>query len=243
MVRLMVTSRAYRQTSFASPELKEADPFNRLLARQTRFRLDAEFVRDNALAISGLLVEKVGGESVKPYQPGGYWEFLNFPPRQYVADKGEGQYRRGLYTHWQRSFPHPSLTNFDAPSREECTASRVISNTPQQALTLLNDPTYVEAARVFAERIVAGGGSDVRERVRFAWRTALGREPRPEEVAVLAGLYEKHKQEYAADAKAAEAIASAGEAPRAKGVDVVELAAWTSVSRAILNLHETITRN
>jgi hypothetical protein len=243
MVRLMVTSRAYRQTSYASPELKEVDPFNRLLARQASFRLDAEFVRDNALAISGLLVGKIGGESVKPYQPAGYWEFLNFPVRTYVHDKGENEYRRGLYTHWQRSFLHPSLMNFDAPTREECTAARVISNTPQQALTLLNDPTYVEAARVFAGRIVAGGGSEVKEKVRYAWRTALGREPRAEEMAVLADLYAKHRQEYAADAKAAEAIASAGEAPRAKGVDVVELAAWTSVSRAILNLHETITRN
>jgi len=243
MVRLMVTSRAYRQTSFASPELKEADPFNRLVARQSRFRLDAEFVRDNALAISGLLVEKVGGESVKPYQPGGYWEFLNFPPRQYVADKGEGQYRRGLYTHWQRSFPHPSLTNFDAPSREECTASRVISNTPQQALTLLNDPTYVEAARVFAERIIGSGGTDMQERLQYAWRTALGRPARADEVEVLADLYAKHRQEYQADTKAAEAIAAAGDASRAKGVDAVELAAWTSVSRTLLNLHETITRN
>jgi len=243
MVRLMVTSRAYRQTSYASPELKEVDPFNRLVARQASFRLDAEFVRDNALAISGLLVNKIGGESVKPYQPAGYWDFLNFPVRTYVHDKGENEYRRGIYTHWQRSFLHPSLMNFDAPTREECTAARVISNTPQQALTLLNDPTYVEAARVLAEHIVAGGGSAVRERVRYAWRTALGREPRVEEVAVLAELYDKHKKEYAADTKAAEAIASAGEAPRAKGADVVELAAWTSVSRAILNLHETITRN
>lgn len=243
MVRLMVTSRAYRQTSYASPELNEVDPFNRLLARQSRFRLDAEFVRDNALAVSGLLVEKVGGESVKPYQPGGYWEFLNFPTRTYLHDKGENEYRRGLYTHWQRSFPHPSLTNFDAPSREECTASRVISNTPQQALTLLNDPTYVEAARVFAERIVASGGQDLEGRLQYAWRTALGRPPRADEVRVLADLYEKHRQEYQADAKAAEAIVSAGEAPRAKDVNVVDLAAWTSVSRTILNLHETITRN
>jgi hypothetical protein len=244
MVRLMVTSRAYRQTSYGSPELKETDPFNRLLARQAAFRLDAEFVRDNALAVSGLLVDRIGGESVKPYQPAGYWEFLNFPVRTYVHDKGENEYRRGIYTHWQRSFLHPSLLNFDAPTREECTAARVISNTPQQALTLLNDPTYVEAARVFAERILtAGGAGDVPDRLRYAWRTALGREPRAEEIAVLAELYAKHRAEYAADARAAEAIASAGEAPRAKGVDVAELAAWTSVSRAILNLHETITRN
>lgn len=243
MVRMMVMARAYRQTSYASPELKELDPFNRLYARQARFRLDAEFVRDNALAISGLLTDKIGGESVKPYQPASHWDFLNFPTRQWVHDKGENEYRRGLYTWWQRSFPQPSLTNFDAPSREECTAERARSNTPQQALTLLNDPTYVEAARVFAQRILKEGGPDVASRLQFAWRVALGRAAKPEEVAVLSGLFEKHRSEYAGDKKDADALAAAGEAPRAKDVDPAELAAWTSVSRTILNLHETITRN
>jgi hypothetical protein len=243
MVRLLVTSRAYRQTSYASPELKEIDPFNRLYARQARFRLDAEFVRDNALSIAGLLTDKIGGESVKPYQPPGYWEFLNFPTRTWVNDKGDNEYRRGLYTHWQRSFLHPSLVNFDAPSREECTAERARSNTPQQALTLLNDPTYVEAARVFAQRILIHGGADLQQRLKFAWRTALSRPPKPGELAVLADLYTKHKQEYAADQKSAESIAAAGEAPKAKDLDAAELAAWTSVSRTILNLHEAITRN
>jgi hypothetical protein len=243
MVRLMVTTEAYRQTSYASPELKELDPFNRLYARQARFRLDAEFVRDNALAISGLLADKIGGESVKPYQPASHWDFLNFPTRTWVHDKGENEYRRGLYTWWQRSFPQPSLTNFDAPSREECTAERARSNTPQQALTLLNDPTYVEAARVFAERILKEGGPDLASRLQFAWRMALCRPAKPEEIAVLSTLYEKHKNEYAGDKKDADALAAAGEAPRAKDVDPAELAAWTSVSRTILNLHETITRN
>jgi hypothetical protein len=244
MVKLMVTSRAYRQTSYASPKLKEIDPFNRLVGRQARFRLDAEFVRDNALSVAGLLVTKVGGESVKPYQPDGYWDFLNFPKRTYVHDKGDSQYRRGLYTHWQRSFPHPSLVNFDATSREECTAERARSNTPQQALTLLNDPTYVEAARVFAGRILKeSGAGDVAARITWAWKTALGRDPRPEELDVLRALYANHKTQYAADAKAAESIAAAGESPRDKQLDPAELAAWTSVSRTILNLHETITRN
>jgi hypothetical protein len=243
MVRMMVMTRAYRQTSYATPELKEIDPFNRLYARQGRFRLDAEFVRDNALSISGLLTDKIGGESVKPYQPAGHWDFLNFPTRKWVHDKGDNEYRRGLYTWWQRSFPQPSLVNFDAPSREECTAERSRSNTPQQALTLLNDPTYVEAARVFAQRIMKEGGADVQARLNWAWRMALARPARAEEIAVLQNLYEKHKTEYARDAKDAAALDAAGEAPKAKDVDTVELAAWMSVSRTILNLHETITRN
>src|SRR5207237_1115649 len=153
VVRLMVTSGAYRQSSTAEREIVQKDPYNKWLARQNAVRLDAEFIRDNALAVSGLVSPAIGGPSVRPYQPDGYWDFLNFPKRNYVADKGESQYRRGLYTHWQRTFLHPSLVNFDAPSREECVAQRSQSNTPQQALTLLNDPTYVEAARVFAARI------------------------------------------------------------------------------------------
>jgi hypothetical protein len=200
-------------------------------------------VRDNALSISGLLTDKIGGESVKPYQPAGHWDFLNFPTRKWVHDKGDNEYRRGLYTWWQRSFPQPSLVNFDAPSREECTAERSRSNTPQQALTLLNDPTYVEAARVFAQRIMKEGGADVQARLNWAWRMALARPARAEEIAVLQNLYEKHKTEYARDAKDAAALDAAGEAPKAKDVDTVELAAWMSVSRTILNLHETITRN
>jgi hypothetical protein len=244
MIRLMVTSTAYRQTSNTSPKLKEVDPFNRLVARQGRFRLDAEFVRDNALSVAGLLITKIGGESVKPYQPDGYWDFLNFPKRTYQTDGGESQYRRGLYTHWQRTFPHPSLVNFDAPSREECTAERTRSNTPQQALTLLNDPTYVEAARVFAQRIIKECSSpDVTTRLNWAWRMVLGRQPRAEELTVLADLYTKHKAQYAQDPKSAEGLVATGQAPRDKSADPAELAAWTSVCRAILNLHETITRN
>src|ERR1019366_723848 len=158
ILRLMVTSSAYRQVSTSSEAVRGRDPYNRLVARQARFRLDAEAVRDNALAVSGLLTLKVGGPSVKPYQPAGYWEYLNFPTRTYAADRGDDQYRRGVYTYWQRSFPHPSLTAFDAPSREECTAERTRSNTPQQALVLLNDPTYVEAARVLAAKILRDGG-------------------------------------------------------------------------------------
>jgi hypothetical protein len=242
LVKLLVMSGTYRQSSKPSAGQKERDPFNRLLARQGRFRLDAEMVRDNALAVSGLLVEKVGGPSVKPYQPAGYWSALNFPPREWQNDRGEGLYRRGLYTHWQRSFQHPSLLAFDAPSREECCVERPRSNIPQQALVLLNDPTYVEAARVFAERILREGGKTPDDRVRWAVTTALSRPARDEEVRVLAGLYAKHAAEYAHDPEAARKLLATGDHPPAKDADVAELAAWTSVARAILNLHETITR-
>jgi hypothetical protein len=242
MVKLLVLSGTYRQSSKPSAEQKERDPYNRLLARQARFRLDAEVVRDNALALSGLLVEKVGGPSVKPYQPAGYWSALNFPPREWQNDKGDGLYRRGLYTHWQRTFLHPSLLAFDAPSREECCVERPRSNIPQQALVLLNDPTYVEAARLFAERIVKEGGTGVEGRVKWALASALSRPPRDEEVKVLAALYTRHAAEYGQDREAARKLLGTGDHPLPKDADVAELAAWTSVARAILNLHETITR-
>ncbi|HEV8293461.1 MAG TPA: DUF1553 domain-containing protein, partial [Tepidisphaeraceae bacterium] len=243
MIRLIVTSTTYRQTSRPTKELMEKDPFNRLYARQSRFRLDAEIVRDNALAISGLLNSKIGGPSARPYQPDGYWEYLNFPRRTWEQEHGENIYRRGLYTWWQRSFLHPSLLAFDAPSREECTAERARSNTPQQALTLLNDPTYVEAARVFAEHIVREGGTTAADRLRWAFVRTLSRNPSAQELSVLQNLFEKHQKEFAADKASAQKLISSGEAPVAKDVDSAELAAWTSVSRALLNLHETITRN
>ena len=193
--------------------------------------------------MSGLLVDLIGGPSVRPYQPDGYWENLNFPVRSYDADKGESQYRRGLYTWWQRSFLHPSLVAFDAPSREECAAERNRSNIPQQALVLLNDPTYVEAARAFAAQIVTTKAGSVEERLLYAWRRALQRAPRPEELTVLRELYEKQLAAYRADGKAAEELASVGLAARPEGVDVADLAAWTHVARVLLNLHESITRS
>jgi mono/diheme cytochrome c family protein len=243
LVRLLVTSSAYRQTSVPRPDLKERDPFNRLIARQSRWRLDAENVRDNALAVSGLLVTKVGGVSVFPYQPKGYWSFLNFPTREWQNSTGPDLWRRGVYTWWQRTFPHPSLVAFDAPQREECCAERVRSNIPQQALVLLNDPTYVEAARVFAERILREGGATVDDRLQYAFRRALSRKAGPEELKVLSSLVRKHLEQYAADPKAAAELAAVGQAPVPKDVAAPELAAWTSAARTILNLHEAITRN
>jgi hypothetical protein len=242
-VRLMVTSRTYRQVSTASPELLARDPENRELARQSRWRVDAELVRDNALSVAGLLVPAIGGPSVKPYQPEGYWENLNFPVRQYEHDTGDAQYRRGLYTWWQRSYVHPAMLAFDAPTREECAAERSRSNIPQQALVLLNDPTYVEAARVFAERIVKEGGEKADERIRWAWQQALLRKPDAKELATLRELVRKHAAEYAADREAAEAFLKVGLKPVPADVDAAELATWTSVARVILNLHETVTRS
>jgi hypothetical protein len=240
LVRTIVMSAAYKQSSAPRPELEERDPDNRLVARQNRYRVDAEEVRDIELSVAGLLVEKFGGPSVKPYQPDGYLATLNFPKREYAASHGEDLYRRGIYTLWQRSFLQPSLLNFDAPSREECTVNRVNSNTPLQALDLLNDPIYVEAARYFAENILKKGGASP---IDWAFEKALSRKPLAEERKVLTGLYQESLAEFRADPKAAGELIHAGEAPVDAGLKPVDLAAMTTVARAILNLHETITRN
>ncbi len=243
MVRLLVTSRAYRQSSLASPELRERDPYNQLVARQSRFRLPAEFVRDTVLAVSGLLVDRLGGPSVRPYQPAGYYRHLNFPKRKYTAHTDSRQWRRGLYVHWQRQFLHPMLKAFDAPSREECTAQRPRSNTPNAALVLLNDPTFVEAARVFAARILDEGGDSFDSRLDRAFRLAVSRTPDVEERRVLKELLDKNRTAYQSHPEAAEALLKVGIAPAPAQHAPVELAAWTAVARAILNMSETITRN
>jgi hypothetical protein len=242
MVRLLVLSDTYRQTSRVSREELARDPDNRDLARQGRWRLDAELVRDNALAIAGLLELKVGGPSVKPYQPDGYWENLNFPQRAYDESWGADQFRRGLYTWWQRSFVHPSMLAFDAPTREECAAERSRSNIPQQALVLLNDPTYVEAARSLALRTTREAKGDAEARIQWMWRQALGRKPQASEVATLRMLLEKHLGEYRANPASAEEYLKVGSTKLPADADTAELAAWTNVARTILNLHETITR-
>jgi hypothetical protein len=242
MVRTIVTSRTYRQTSVASPQLMAADPYNRELARQSAYRVDAECVRDAALSFSGLLVPAIGGPSVKPYQPEGYWENLNFPVRTYPADSGEKQYRRGLYTWWQRSFLHPSMLAFDAPSREECCAERGRSNIPQQALVLLNDPSYVEAARSLAARVLKECNGSAEERVAWAWRLVLQRLPRIEEMETVMPLLRAHLDHYKASPAAADELLKTGLAAIPADLDKAELAAWTHVARVLLNLHETITR-
>jgi hypothetical protein len=242
LVRAIVTSRTYRQSSRSNPQLDERDPDNRLLARQTRFRVEAEMVRDAALSVSGLLVEKFGGPSAKPYQPDGYIATLNFPKREYSASRGEDLYRRGVYTFWQRSFLHPSLLTFDAPTREECTINRATSNTPLQALDLLNDPIYVEAARVFAENIVQHAHG-LNDRVNWAFERAFDRDPTKEERRVLEDLYSQSFAEFRRAPGDAASFIHTGEASVPEALKPAELAAMTTVARAILNLHEMITRN
>ncbi len=242
MVKLIVLSQTYRQSSIATPEQVKHDPENRLYSHQGRWRLDAEMVRDNALAVSGLLVLDVGGSSAKPYQPAGYYRHLNFPKREYKADTDLNQWRRGVYVHWQRQFLHPMLKAFDAPSREECTAQRPRSNTPLAALVLLNDPTFIEAARVLAQRVLADGGQTDADRLTFAFREVLSRRPDDFERKVLHKVLEQNRAIYQADAKAAEALVKIGLAPRPQDADAKTLAAWTAVCRAILNLSETMTR-
>lgn len=242
LLRTIVSSATYRQSSQPTPELRAEDPYNQWFARQGRFRIDAEMVRDGALSASGLLIERLGGESVKPYQPAGYYAQLNFPAREYVADTGNNQFRRGVYTHWQRTFLHPMLKAFDAPSREECTASRSRSNTPLQALSLLNDPSFVEAARSLAARIMREGGQTPQSQIVWAYRTVVSHQPEPAIVLELQNLFDQHLAHYQEHTDDARQLVSIGIAPPATDLDTAELAAWTSVARTLLNLHETITR-
>jgi hypothetical protein len=242
IVRLMVTSSTYRQASNLSPKARESDPANRLMSAQSPRRLDAEFVRDNALFAAGLLeLDDIGGPSARPYQPAGYYENIQFPTRDYVADADERQYRRGVYTHWQRTFLHPMLANFDAPSREECIAARTVSNTPQQALTLLNDPTFVEAARALALRAMAAGKTDDK-RLNQIFSIALSRSPKPRERESLAAFLSDVRARIASKADDPAKMDTVGLAPVPDDTDLAELAAWTNVCRVVLNLHESITR-
>jgi hypothetical protein len=241
MVKLMVMSSTYRQDSNQRPELKEIDPNNRLLACQSPRRLEAEFVRDNALSIAGLLNEEIGGPSAHPYQPGGYYANLQFPDRDYYPEKDERQYRRGVYAHWQRTFLQPMMANFDAPSREECTAARIVSNTPQQALTLLNDPTFVEASRVFAEKVLASDCKSDEQRLDWAFEKALARDAKQQEKQSLLKFLAAQREHYQTDNPEAAKLIKIGNAPAPKSNNDNELAAWTQVCRVILNLNETIT--
>ncbi|WP_299467919.1 PSD1 and planctomycete cytochrome C domain-containing protein [uncultured Gimesia sp.] len=243
MVKFIVMSRAYRQSSLETAGQRKRDPFNQMLDRQARFRLPAEMIRDNALAVSGLLVTDVGGPSVKPYQPEGYYRHLNFPKRTYVADTDERQWRRGLYVHWQRQFLHPMLKAFDAPSREECTAQRPRSNTPIAAMTLLNDPTFIEAARKFAEDVLQNGGDSDTEKIRYAFSRATSRAPEEMESEVLIALLNSNRKAYQSKPKEAVALTKAGLAKTNPELNAVELASWTEVTRALLNLNEVVTRN
>lgn len=243
MIHLIVTSDTYRQSSLPRSDLEERDPYNRLLARQSRFRLDAEMVRDNALAVSGLLVQELGGRSVKPYQPAGLLRHLNFPTRTYKADSGSNQYRRGVYTHWQRQFLHPAMKLFDAPAREECTAERPRSNTPLAALLMLNDPSYVEAARVYAESVLLSEGLDETQRLQQIVARALTRDARPDEIEILRTLLKSQQEYYTAHPDEADALLKIGQHPVSTDLNAADLAPYVAVTRAVFNMHEFITRN
>jgi hypothetical protein len=249
LLRLLVTSATYRQGSARAPATSDRDPHNRLLGRFPRVRLQAEFIRDQALAVSGLLNRTVGGESVYPYQPAGLWEELaqrsdsyKWSAQTYVQSHGPDLYRRSLYTFWKRAAPPPNLLAFDAPPREVCCLRRAQTNTPLQALVLLNDPTFVEASRKLAERLLTEAATPSR-RVELGFRSCTARLPAAEETDELLRLYREQQRAFAADAQAARRLLTVGESPRREGLDDDELAAWTVVVGVLLNLDETITKD
>jgi hypothetical protein len=235
ILKTMVMSATYRQSSKVTPALLERDPENRLLARGARFRLPAEMLRDQALAVSGLLVERVGGASVKPYQPPGLWQEL-FGGKGYQPDSGEGLYRRSLYTYWRRTVAPPAMMTFDSPSREVCVVREGRTNTPLQALNLMNDTIYLEASRHLAERMLRSGGLD------DGARAILGRPLRPAERSVIEAALAKFRAEYRANRDAAEKYLNQGASPRDRSLDTAELASWTAIANLMLNMDEAVTR-
>ena len=249
MIRTMVTSATYRQAASAPSDSWKRDPENRLLSRGPRFRLQAEFIRDQALAVSGLLNPKIGGRSVNPYQPPGIWEELasredgaNWTAQAYEQDHGEDLYRRTMYTFWKRTAPPPSLMAFDTPDRETCAVRRARTNTPIQALVTMNDPTYVEAARKFAERIVREGGNDDPSRIAFAMNTVVSHLPTTKERASLEKTLERARKTFQHDPQKATQILSVGESPRDESLHPIEVASWAIVATTILNSDEALTR-
>jgi hypothetical protein len=247
MQRLMVTSSTYRQSSASRPDLTERDPENRLLARGPRYRLQAEFIRDQVLAVSGLLNPAIGGASFNPYQPDGLWEELadkrvKYSAQVYVQSKGRDLYRRSMYIFWKRTSPPASLTTLDAPNRETCTVRRPRTNTPLQALVLMNDTTYIEAARKLAERMMSEGGASPETRIEFAFRLATARKPNAKERDILLALQAKQVEIYRKDPGRARELLKVGESNHDERLDEAELAAWTIVANSILNLDETLTK-
>jgi hypothetical protein len=240
MQKTIVMSATYRQSSKASAELLQKDPENRLLARAPRFRLPPEMVRDQVLNLAGLLVERVGGPSVKIYQPEGLWAELS--GQSYTQDHGDKLYRRGLYVYAKRTAPTPSMANFDASSRETCVVRQNLTNTPLQALNLMNDITYMEAARVFAQRIMKDGGTAPEGRIAFAFRLAVARPPNPVESRVLLDHFRYELDKFKTNPDSAVRFARQGEYARDESLDAVELAAYTSVASLILNLDEVVTK-
>ena len=242
MLRLLVTSSAYRQNSAVTPDLVERDPNNRLLARGPRVRLSGEGVRDQALFVAGLLSRNMGGPSVQPPQPSLGLSAAFGSSTDWATSAGEDRFRRGLYTKWRRNAPYPSLTTFDAPERTTCTVRRTRTNTPLQALVTLNDPVYIEAAQALARRTLAEGGTTARDRATYAFRLALTRPPSERELMRLVALAEAAQKKYAADPAGALLIATKPIGPAPKEMPVADLAAWTLVGNVILNLDETIAK-
>lgn len=243
LIKLIVTSDTYRQTSRSTSRHLQEDPNNRLLARGPRFRLPGEFIRDQALIVSGLLNGPIGGPGVKPYQPTNIWNEVSLNGGlRYQRDKGEKLYRRSMYTYWKRSSPMPNMLIFDVPTREKCVVKRPRTNTPLQALVTLNDPQFVEAARALAERLIREGGDDIEQRIRLAYRLATARQPNSRELSIMKDTAEEQLDLFKADRKRAKEFLSVGESKRDEAIDVSEHAAWTIISQLILNLDEALTR-
>jgi hypothetical protein len=240
LLKTIVNSATYRQSSRVTPALLQKDPDNRLLARGPRFRLSADMIRDQALFASGLLVEQRGGPSVRPYQPTGLAKELTGTD-DYVQDHGPSLYRRSLYTFWKRTIAPPTLMTFDAANRETCVVRETRTNTPLQALNLMNDVTFVEAARVLAERVMKKEAMPD-ARLALAFRLAAARSPNPTELKILQTAFERHHAHYRDNHAAALKLVSAGEAPRDQRLDVAEHAAYAAVCNLILNLDEVITK-
>jgi hypothetical protein len=244
MLRLLVTSSTYRQSSRLTPMLHERDPENRLLARGPRFRLQAEFLRDQALAASGLLVSKLGGPSVRPYFPPGIYEQVvsSYVAPTYVAGTGDDLYRRSLYTYWKRSVPNPTLLLFDAPFRETCTVRRTRTNTPLQALDLMNDPTYVEAARCLAQRMLREGGGTTAQQLTLGFQLVLTRKPHEAELAILVAAHDRALKEFQREPASAADLLKVGKSSVDPTIKPADLAALTTVASTLLNLDEAVTK-
>jgi hypothetical protein len=241
--RLIVTSATYRQEATVSSMHLDKDPANRLLARFPRQRLEAESIRDAAMALGGLLNTKIGGPSVFPYQPPGLWEQVAFEgTRSWEQSKAADNYRRGLYVYWRRSVPYASFVTFDAPSRETCTIKRPRTNTPLQALALMNDPVYLEASRAFGLRVMQKGGGTVAERVKYAFRVCLSRNPTETELERITKAFETELEHFLKHRAAASQLVNLGATPPPTNVDLIELAAWTVIGQVLLNLDEAITK-
>jgi len=243
---LIITSAAFKQSSAISPQALEIDPENRFLSHGPRYRLDAEVLRDSALFISGLLVEKMGGKGVKPYQPSGLWKAVAYPSSttaNYKRDNGDALYRRSIYTFVKRTSPPPSMSTFDAPNREACTVKRERTNTPLQALAMMNDIQYVEAARCFAERVVEQSLPETEQRLNYAMQLATGRTLAEDELKLLGNLYTEHMATFKKNQEAAKGLIQTGEAPRISDATPEELASLTMICNLILNLDEIMTLN